>query len=444
MKKLTSKWKIMLYALSGLGVNMLNLIVTSYLCDALMTEGFDANIENWTYFNKTLVVAGIWSVSIFVAKILDGIIDIPFSVMGENVKSRFGKRRPTILVGLILTLLSYLMFLNPINRDSATIANTIYLAFALCSFYAFYTLTMVTFYATFSEIVDNSKDRLFLSNCKSTFDVMYFIFGYALIPALIGSTNIRIIAYIFMPLALTMLIPMFLIKEPSTLDRSETEKAKPLKITTAVACAFKNKAFLKWMGVYCILQFGVQIFLTGQNVYCSGVAKFDGLRLSILNACSFAPVPFTLMLYNHIIKKKGFIKGFSFALGMFVIGMTLLCLCNPVIISDMSIRTVVGVCSALFCSFGIGAFFSVEYVIPSTLAAKEYEKTKVSNSGMYFAVQGVVGGIISGVATGLVWVNLKDSGYTWLMGIIVASTSLLTILGMFTLPKVIDNIGKAE
>ena len=45
MKLLTKKWQIFLYAMSGLGVNMLNLIVGSYLTDALMVEGFKANVR---------------------------------------------------------------------------------------------------------------------------------------------------------------------------------------------------------------------------------------------------------------------------------------------------------------------------------------------------------------------------------------------------------------
>ena len=160
MGKITTKWKLLLYALSGLGVNMLNLIVTSYLCDALMVEGFKTNIENWTYFNKTIVVAGVWSVCILISKILDGIIDIPFSAWGENIKSKFGKRRPVILFGLVLTLLFYVLFLNPLSSE-ASILNTIYLAIILCLFYAFYTLTMVTFYATFSNTKTKMQATLF-------------------------------------------------------------------------------------------------------------------------------------------------------------------------------------------------------------------------------------------------------------------------------------------
>ena len=59
MKKITSKKQLALYGCSGLGVNMLNMIMGSYLCSALMTGGFVDHIESWTYLNKTLVVAGL-------------------------------------------------------------------------------------------------------------------------------------------------------------------------------------------------------------------------------------------------------------------------------------------------------------------------------------------------------------------------------------------------
>ena len=40
MNKLTKKWQMTLYATSGMGVNMLNLMFTSYLCSALLVGGF--------------------------------------------------------------------------------------------------------------------------------------------------------------------------------------------------------------------------------------------------------------------------------------------------------------------------------------------------------------------------------------------------------------------
>ena len=63
MKKITSKKQLILYACSGLGVNMLNIIVGSYLCSAMLVGGFEKHVENWTYLNKDLVVSGLWAIS---------------------------------------------------------------------------------------------------------------------------------------------------------------------------------------------------------------------------------------------------------------------------------------------------------------------------------------------------------------------------------------------
>ena len=48
MQKIIGKKKLFLYGCSGLGVNMMNIIVGSYLCSALMTGGFVKDIESWT------------------------------------------------------------------------------------------------------------------------------------------------------------------------------------------------------------------------------------------------------------------------------------------------------------------------------------------------------------------------------------------------------------
>ena len=81
MEKITSRKKLILYGCSGLGVNMLTLLVGSYLCSALLTGGFKDDIEMWTYLNKDLVVAAIWGIIVFIAKAVDGFIDLPFAFL---------------------------------------------------------------------------------------------------------------------------------------------------------------------------------------------------------------------------------------------------------------------------------------------------------------------------------------------------------------------------
>ena len=264
MKKIKSKKGLILYGCSGLGVNMLNIIVGTYLCSALLTGGFDEHIESWTYLGKDLVVAGIWAVLVFLAKALDGVIDLPMATFADKLKTKFGRRKTAILIGIVPMLIAYLLFLVPLNAG-ATILNTIWFGVLLCIFYASYTLTMLTYYATFSEVCETEKETVFLSNTKSICDVVYFSLGFALVPVFVSlGINIRIVALIFLPMVLTMIIPFFLLKEHKE-DGNEEINVQPLTLKTSLICSFKNNVYVFWLCTTFVTTIGLQLFLGGIN-----------------------------------------------------------------------------------------------------------------------------------------------------------------------------------
>lgn len=204
MKKLTRKWQLVLYAISGMGINMLNLMMGSYLCSALITEGFkETDIGLHTFYHHDLVIAGVWAVFATVAKIVDGVIDIPMAAFTDRLRTRWGRRRPSLVIGLVPLILAYVAFLFVPNPAGATLANTIYLGIVLIIFYSFYTLTMVTYYATFTEIVETEKERSIIANVKSVCDIVYFILGYVVVAALLKGHNVKQVALLVLPLAVT-------------------------------------------------------------------------------------------------------------------------------------------------------------------------------------------------------------------------------------------------
>ena len=435
MKKITSKKKLLLYGCSGMGVNMLTLMVGSYLCSALLVGGFDEHIESWTYLNKDLVVAGLWAVLVFIAKAFDGIIDLPFATLADKMHSKLGRRKTAIIIGFIPMVFAYLMLLCPINTE-ATILNTIWFGIWLCIFYAFYTLTMLTFYATFSEICESEQDTVFLSNVKSVCDVVYFILGFALVPVFVSmGINIRIVALIFLPLCLTMLIPLLMLKENDEEERS----VRTLTLTRAMGTAFKNKPFIYWMFTMFMMKMGLELFLGGINELFSST----GLDMTIVMASAFVPVPFTLVLYNFIVKRKGLGFAYRYILGIFSVGMIIMyicTLCTP-ILSQFQL-TLVAIFGGIFVSFAIGAFFSVTYTVPSHIAQREFETTGKNVATMLFAVQGVFEGVASGIATGFILVTLKDNSLIQILPLIVAACCMIAFFMSFGFPKIISKMGQ--
>ena len=438
MQKITDRKKLILYGCSGLGVNMLNIIMGSYLCSALMTGGFDKHIESWTYVNKTLVVAGLWAVLRFIAKAFDGLIDLPIATFADKLHTKMGRRKTAILIGLIPTVISYCLFLIPLNHEES-ILNTIWFGGLLIVFYACYTLTMLTYYATFPEICENESDTLFLSNTKSIVDVVYFSLSFALVPVFVScGVNIRLVALIFLPLVLTMLIPFFLLKENGVNEGCE-EKVEPLTLGKAVGVSIKSKPFMYWMLTISFMTIGLQLFLGGINELFSST----GLNMTVVMASSFAPVPLTIMAYNRLVKKFGLGTGYKFILSIFSIGMVILLLCYALAdsISPLAL-TLIAIFGGIFISFSLGAFFSITYTVPTNLAQRELQLRNNSVSSMYFAVQGLFEGIAAGIATGPILTALKDHDVIYFLPVVVIICCAIAFVMSFFFPDEIKYMSK--
>ena len=340
---------------------------------------------------------------------------------------------------------AYLLFLVIPHPQGESIWNTIYYGVILCVFYSFYTLTMVTYYATFTEIVETEDERVFMSNVKSVCDIFYFILGYVVVRAMLNSMNVRPVALIVLPLVLTMTIPLFMIKEPSTKGKVVLDNGtRMVNLVESLKYTFKNRAFILWMIVIFFMNFGVNLFLGGINEYFS----FTGLNMIFIMACSFAPVPFTLILYNKIIKKKGFGFAFRYVLLTYGLGMVCMFFVGLISASMNTLKTVLSIVSGIICSFAVGALFAVAYSVPSQLAADEEQETGVSHSAMYFAIQGVFSGVATGLAQGVVLVALKKAseGRTGLaamsfMTLICGLGMLVSFICTFFLPRQITHIG---
>lgn len=400
-----------------------------------MTGGFDAHIESWTYLNKTLVVAGLWAFLRFIAKAFDGLIDLPLAAFADKLNTRFGRRKTAILIGLIPTVISYCLFLVPLDPFES-ILNTVWFGGLLIIFYACYTLTMLTYYATFSEVCENESDALFLSNSKSICDVVYFSLSFALIPVFVSlGVNIRVVSLIFLPLVLSMLIPFFMLKE----DGSNEETAEPLTLRTALGVSFKSKSFVYWMFTISVMTIGLQLFLGGINELFSST----NLNMTVVMASSFAPVPLTILAYNTIVKKFGLGLGYKFVLVIFSIGMGIMLVCYAIsgVVAPI-VLTLIAIFGGIFISFSLGAFFSITYIVPTNLAQRQMAENSNSISSMYFAVQGLFEGIAAGIATGPILTLLKDKDVIYLLPVVVIVCCVIALGMSFFFPDEIKYMSK--
>ena len=150
-------------------------------------------------------------------------------------------------------------------------------------------------------------------------------------------------------------------------------------------------------------------------------------------------------------KKKGFRFAFQTALFAFALAMISFAIAYVEWIPSVWTRLAIGITGGTIGSYGIGAFFSAPYTIPSQMAAEELAATGKSHPSMYFAMQGLFNAVVAAISTSLVWLNIRgltnnDEEFfgVHLMPYIVAGSCLIAIALAFLLPKSFNQLGRAE
>lgn len=414
VKSLNTKWKEFLFSFSGFGPNFLMVLMGAYFTDAINPSALGDNEFMRFASGACFILPALFPVLYAIAKAFDGIIDIPFAHITDTLSTKWGRRRPAILVCLLPMLLSYLMCWMPIGGASGQTVNTIWIIFWAFVFFATYTMGMIAFYGSLSTTCVDEPQRLRVSGYKAFFDTISYCLVYALVPVILDGVQIHIneLVYIASPLMLTLIIPLFMIKEGAKYGYPENEGLKEEKITIgeSLRLTFKNKVFMRWQLVNCCTFFGLQMFLVGMNALIVGGMGMEAWEMAILNTCAFGPVPVMLYLFNKLKAKKGIrftyqscLIAFSVAIMSFFFGSTFMVGTN-----NKMLQYAIGIVGGIAGSWAIGAFFMMPYHVTAQISSVEEKLTGKNHSAMYFAGNAVCTSIVSAISGSLIYESIKN------------------------------------
>lgn len=410
MYSLDKKWKEFVYAASGFGPNLLMVTMMAYFTDAVYPVALSADKSVWSITGYTLIFPAIWGLLWTIGRIFDGVIDVPLAHLTDNLRTKWGRRRPTIAVAFIPMALAFALCWLPLEYKENSVLNTVYITVMALIFFASYTMCLISFYGSFSSVCSDERQRVRLSSYKSFFDTISYCIAYALLPVFLGmGINLRTLVFCALPLMLTMLIPLFIIKEGVKYEGEKAlEKDTRTRLGESIRTALTNKPFMRWMLPNAISFFGLQMFLVAQNALISGWMGLGAMYAAILNTSAFAPVPLMLFLFNRLYKKRGLRAAYTTALAFFSVAILSFLLGGSVIWGDSVMpKLIIGCIGGTLGSFSIGAFFSMPYLVPSQIAAVEREVTGKDNTAMYFAVQALITSIVGAISGGLVYEYIK-------------------------------------
>ena len=427
IKSLNKKWKEFLFAFSGFGPNFLMVLMGAYFTDAInpaaLPEGSYQAIMSGTCF----ILPALFPILYAIAKAFDGIIDVPLAHVTDTLSTKWGRRRPAILVCLIPMIISFFFCWFPVFGAENQLANTIWITVWALVFFTTYTMCLISFYGSLSTTCVDEPQRLRVSGYKSFFDTISYCIVYALVPLLLEVMKLNIDKFVFlcMPLMLTMAIPLFMIKEGEKYGYPENDGLLPERVTfkESIKLTFKNKIFMRWQLVNCCTFFGLQMFLVSMNAMILGGMGMSGTEMAILNTCAFAPVPIMLYLFNKVKKAKGIrftyqtcLISFALAIMSFFFGSTFITGGNK------PLQIIIGILGGVCASWSIGAFFMMPYHVTAQISSVEEKLTKKNHSAMYFAANALCTSIVGAISGSLIYELIKMLFITKTGGIVWAES----------------------
>lgn len=413
MKQL-KKWQEPFYGIGGWGPGFMYQVVLTYLLYFYRPpqSRIDAGMV-------VFAPAAGFAAGMLIARILDGVVDIPIAGWTDNLKSRWGRRRPLMLLGWIPMIICFiLLWYPPVTGQSLGVnghwGNAVYVAAMSSLYFFFYTLMTVPYLASLSEIVTEENARVRVASWQTFFNTTGYVLTFVVAPILFERFGVRTTIWFLVPMVLTFIGPLLVIKESPTNDPSlQTKTAPDIPLWESIKMTLTNRTFGIYMLSVATFFFGLQFFLGGIAFMAADMLGLRESQLGLMNAAAFAPVPLMLILFNFISKKKGAkwafrlaLLVFAFAMALYPLGWTRLNLPIPPI--------VVGIILGGIASFSVAVFFTIPYAFPAQIAATEAAQTGKDRAGMYFAVQGLINQFVGSLAGSALALIL-----TWQYGVIV-------------------------
>ena len=379
-----NKWA---YSVSGIGRDMMYVLVASFLMTYIQFSGLGLTQGQFSAIGIILVIGRIW----------DGINDPIMGSIVENTKSKYGKFKPWILIGAVLTSVSVLLMFN--LRPSGT-AFVIFFAVMYFVWEIAWTLNDIPYWSLLPNLSRTKKKRdqiasmvvvfaavgAFLANAiVQLFTVGNAVQGYRII-------SISFVLFFLLCTALTV----FGVKEPRNINPTEDDKVSIKQMFSSI----KNNDQLLWITLALLLYTigsGILVAL-GYNFFYIELG-YSGTLVLIFIA-TFGVVTILIQsFYAQLAKKFTRFQLLSFSIISIIIGYILFLLMGYINFIPVNIVTV---CIFGAICFGGQAIMYMTIIInmTNTIEYNEY-KTGKRNEAILFSLRPFVVKLASAVQQGV-------------------------------------------
>ena len=249
-----------------------------------------------------------------ISKGWDAVSDPIMGIISDRTRTRFGRRRPYFLLGILLIFFSFFLMWYPVGFEKE-IHRFIFILAAYIFFSTSYTITMIPYFALASELTTDYNERTSLTSYRMIFSMSSSL-TCAVIPLPIvnyvkGIADVRT-GYIVMALIFGLLFSLpFLATFLTTRERKEFQKEpEPFNIRKTFIEPYKTPTFVNVLFMYLFSLMTLDIIMSIIRYFITYYLKRDGETTAILGTLLVTQlllIPFIAYSGKKFGKRKTFL-----------------------------------------------------------------------------------------------------------------------------------------
>ena len=397
------------------------------------------------YLTDTVGISpGLAGTIIMIGKIWDAVTDPLTGYVSDRTHTRWGKRRPFILLGsLPLFITMAVMFTNP-GLDSQT-GLFIWGVTCFCLLCTAYTLVNIPYSALTPELTRDFHERTVLNGYRFGFAVIGTLLGAGAALPLVNlfpdkNTGYTLMGALFgLIMMVTAMTTFFMVKEPPTRHNSPNNGHNGFWAT--YASVFKNRPYI-WILLTYALHITALTIVSGIAIYYFKYIHHDEAKTTIamltLLVTAMAFIPISVILSRKLGKKT------VYAVGMIIFSLAIMALffwghTRPAGFSFL----VLGI-----AGIGMGFTYAIPYAMVPDAVDYDYVKTGIRKEGAFYGIWtfgfkigqavalGITGGILSltGYIPDAIQTPEAVLGIRLLMGPVAAAIFVLALATLYFYP----------
>jgi GPH family glycoside/pentoside/hexuronide:cation symporter len=333
--------------------------------------------------------------------------------LSDRTKTRWGRRRPYLMIGIIpVLIIEIILWLPPADSE---LLGFIYLLIMLVCYDTFYTMLALPTDSLFPELYTTVEERAEVNTIRQILSTIGLILAFLVPGIFIGDLDEKS-GYLINGIVTSIIvgITMFIFIKWGAKERPEFQMDyqqgfgffKGLKYT------FRNKGFVLYTAMFFLYEYTLLVLATTVPLYAQEVLGVtDTFLTALLLGVMFIVGILTVVVWRVLDVKLGSLKAYTISIVAYIVASI------PLLIVENFITCLITV---TFMGFGFGGMLYFVYLIIADVIDEDELKTGKRREGTFFGITNFfmrLSMILSILTVGLVFTGADWSTYTPVPGV---------------------------